>query len=87
MLATFHSPYSGTVEDAIIGTASGVMGAYFKTFVKKDRTLPATLIVEQGHGIHKGGRVYVHVKEGQEQLDSSISGTAVYVKNIEVDID
>lgn len=83
----FSSPYSGTVEDAITGTASGVMGAYFKTFVKKDMALPATLIVEQGHEIHKDGRVYVHVREEQEQLDISISGTAVYVKNIEVDID
>lgn len=84
----FSSPYSGTIEDAVTGTASGVMGAYYKTFVNKDtRLLPKTFIVEQGHEINKDGRVYVHVKGEQEQLDISISGTAVYVKDIEIEID
>ncbi|WP_397539043.1 PhzF family phenazine biosynthesis protein [Rummeliibacillus pycnus] len=82
----FSSPYSGTIEDAITGTASGVMGAYYKRYVNKDISLPTTLIVEQGHEINKDGRVYVHVKE-EEQLDISISGTAVFVKNIEVEIE
>ncbi|MGM0920561.1 MAG: PhzF family phenazine biosynthesis isomerase [Bacillota bacterium] len=83
----FSSPYSGTIEDAVTGTASGVMGAYYKTFVNKDTRLPTTLIVEQGHEINKDGRVYVHVKGEQDQLDISISGTAVYVKNIEIEIE
>ncbi|RJS61496.1 PhzF family phenazine biosynthesis isomerase [Bacillus sp. PK3_68] len=83
----FSSPYSGTVEDAITGTASGVMGAYYKTFIKKDTVLPTTLIVEQGHEIDKEGRVYVHIKGEQDQLDLSISGTAAYVKNIEIEIE
>ncbi|MEG0439345.1 MAG: PhzF family phenazine biosynthesis isomerase [Solibacillus sp.] len=83
----FSSPYSGTIEDAITGTASGVMGAYYKKYVNKDIRLPATLIVEQGHEINKDGRVYVHVKEDDEQLDISISGTAVFVKDIEVEIE
>ncbi|OES46003.1 PhzF family phenazine biosynthesis protein [Domibacillus iocasae] len=83
----FSSPYSGTIEDAVTGTGSGVMGAYYKTFVNKDMALPATLIVEQGHEINRDGRVYVHVKEEFEQLDISISGTAVYVKSIEVEIE
>lgn len=83
----FSSPYSGTIEDAVTGTASGVMGAYYKDFVDKEMRLPATLIVEQGHEINKDGRVLVHVKGEQEQLDISISGTAVYVKNLEIEID
>lgn len=83
----FSSPYSGTIEDAITGTASGVMGAYYKKYVKKDISLPATLIVEQGNKINKDGQVYVHIKEAKEQLDISISGTAVFVKNIEVEIE
>ncbi|MFJ7737738.1 PhzF family phenazine biosynthesis isomerase [Lysinibacillus sp. NPDC097287] len=83
----FSSPYSGTIEDAITGTASGVMGAYYKKYVNQDIRLPATLIVEQGHEINKDGRVYVHVKEEKEQLDISISGTAVFVKNIEIEIE
>ncbi|WP_028392620.1 PhzF family phenazine biosynthesis protein [Bacillus cihuensis] len=83
----FSSPYSGTIEDAITGTASGVMGAYYKKFVNKDISLPATLIVEQGHEINKDGRVYVHVNGEEEQLNISISGTAVFVKNIEIEIE
>ena len=63
------------------------MGAYYKKYVNKDISLPATLIVEQGHEINKDGRVYVHVKEEKEQLDISISGTAVFVKNIEIEIE
>ncbi|WP_332646640.1 PhzF family phenazine biosynthesis protein [Lysinibacillus sp. 54212] len=82
----FSAPHSGTIEDAITGTASGVMGAYYKTFVDKDISLPATLRVEQGHEINKDGRVYVHVKEVEEQLEISISGKAVFVKDIEIEI-
>ncbi|QTD41825.1 PhzF family phenazine biosynthesis isomerase [Sporosarcina sp. Te-1] len=83
----FSSPYSGTIEDAVTGTASGVMGAYYKSFVNREMRLPATLIVEQGHEINKDGRVFVHVEGEQEQLDISISGTAVYVENIEIEIE
>ncbi|MGD6855962.1 PhzF family phenazine biosynthesis protein [Bacillus infantis] len=82
----FSSPYSGTVEDAATGTASGVMGAYYKKYVNKDLNLPATLIVEQGHEINKDGRVYVHIK-GDGQQEISISGTAVFVKDFEVEIE
>ena len=83
----FSAPHSGTIEDAITGTASGVMGAYYKKFVDKDISLPATLKVEQGHEINKDGQVYVHVKEVEEQLEISISGTAVFVKKIEIEIE
>ncbi len=84
----FSSPYSGTIEDAITGTASGVMGAYYKKYVNKDISLPTTVIVEQGHEMNKDGRVYVHLKEDEEkQLNISISGTAVFVKDIEVEIE
>lgn len=81
----FSSPYSGTIEDAVTGTASGVMGAYYKRFVDPNMPLPATLIVEQGHEINKDGRVFVHLKETDGQMDVSISGTAVYVKTISLD--
>ena len=80
----FSSPYSGTIEDAVTGTASGVMGAYYKKYVNPLLSLPATLIVEQGHEIGKDGKVFVHVSGTAEQLDISISGTAVYVKDIEL---
>lgn len=63
----FSSPFSGTVEDPVTGTASGVMGAYYKTYVKPEMPLPATLIMEQGHEIDKDGKVYVHLEEKEEK--------------------
>ena len=82
----FSSPYSGTIEDAVTGTASGVMGAYYKQYVNPSLPLPATLIVEQGHEIGKDGKVFVHVNGTNEQLQISISGTAVYVKDLEIEV-
>jgi len=82
----FSSPFSGTIEDAVTGTAAGVMGAYYQTFIDEDVRLPATLIVEQGYEMNKDGRVYVHVEGEKGDLDISISGTAVYVKDIEIEI-
>lgn len=77
----FSSPYSGTIEDPVTGTASGVMGAYFKTYIQPDLKTPVCLTIEQGHEIGKAGRVYVHVEELPE-LSISISGTAIYVKDV-----
>ena len=83
----FSSPFSGTVEDPVTGTASGVMGAYYKTYVEPDMPLPATLIMEQGHEMDKDGKVYVHIEERQGgQTAIAISGTAVYVKELVVAI-
>ena len=80
----FSSPYSGTIEDAVTGTGSGVMGAYFKTYVNQTLELPTTLWVEQGHEINKDGQVAVHLEKHEHELHISISGTAVFVKNIEI---
>ena len=80
----FSSPYSGTIEDAVTGTGSGVMGAYYKTYVNPALELPTTLRVEQGHEINKDGQVFVHLEEYDHELHISISGTAVFVKNIEI---
>ncbi|MGM9949559.1 MAG: PhzF family phenazine biosynthesis isomerase [Lysinibacillus sp.] len=82
----FSSPFSGTVEDPVTGTASGVMGAYYKTYVAPDMPLPATLIMEQGHEVDKDGKVSVHIDERQGQTAISISGTAVYVKEMVVEL-
>ncbi|MFF5995518.1 PhzF family phenazine biosynthesis isomerase [Lysinibacillus sp. KU-BSD001] len=79
----FSSPSAGILEDPVTGTASGVMGAYYKQFIKPDFMLPATFIVEQGHEMNKEGKVYVHVNEG---ISISISGTAVFSGEILVTI-
>jgi PhzF family phenazine biosynthesis protein len=79
----FSSAYSGTIEDAVTGTGSGVMGAYYKKYVNPSVQLPTTFKVEQGHEMNKDGLVYVHLDETGQELNISISGSAVFVKNIE----
>lgn len=43
----FSSPYSGTSEDPVTGTASGVMGAYYITYVDNNWKNKA-IVIEQG---------------------------------------
>lgn len=81
----FSSPYSGTVEDAVTGTASGVMGAYFASYIKKDLfDGTMNLVVEQGQEIGKDGRVMVHISKSDEIYEVGISGNAVYVTKFDV---
>ncbi|AAT62152.1 MULTISPECIES: PhzF family phenazine biosynthesis isomerase [Bacillus cereus group] len=82
----FSSAYAGTIEDPVTGTASGVMGAYYATYVEKDFDREIELIVEQGQEIHKDGRVTIYVTKDveSEKLQIDIAGTAVYVKEFEV---
>ncbi|MGW5954980.1 PhzF family phenazine biosynthesis protein [Bacillus mycoides] len=84
----FSSPYAGTVEDPVTGTASGVMGAYYATYLEKDFDHELELIVEQGQEINKDGRVTVYVTKDveNEKLQIDIAGTAVYVKEFEISI-
>jgi PhzF family phenazine biosynthesis protein len=80
----FSSPYSGTIEDAVTGTASGVMGAFYAKYIKNSFIEPLNLIVEQGHEIEKDGRVVVQVSKNSESFDVQITGNAVYVKDFQV---
>ncbi|MFJ6208434.1 hypothetical protein [Lysinibacillus sp. NPDC092081] len=48
--------------------------------------LPKTLIIEQGQELGKDGSVHVHIKSDDGKLTISISGTAVYVKELKVQI-
>jgi len=77
----FSSPFSGTIEDPVTGTASAVMGAYYLTYLNKeiDHT---TFIVEQGQEIGRDGRVIVSAKRTKDKIDVSIRGTAVFVKEM-----
>ncbi|SMF80316.1 phenazine biosynthesis protein PhzF family [Paenibacillus uliginis N3/975] len=79
----FSSPYSGTVEDPVTGTASGVMGAYYLTYIDQDLN-DIQFIVEQGQEINRDGKVHVHAIR-QNEMDIFISGTAVLVKEFEVE--
>ncbi|MGE8203626.1 PhzF family phenazine biosynthesis protein [Heyndrickxia sp. NPDC080065] len=77
----FSSPYAGTIEDPVTGTASGVMGAYIAKYVKQKCKEKYDLVVEQGQEIGKDGRVIVHV-DAEEEISIAISGTAVFVQKI-----
>ncbi|WP_141433917.1 PhzF family phenazine biosynthesis isomerase [Bacillus sp. 03113] len=82
----FSSPYSGTIEDPVTGTASGVMGAYYAKYMNNQFEKSINLIVEQGHEIGKDGRVMVQVYKNNDTYDIEITGNAVYVKDFEVGI-
>lgn len=75
----FSSPYSGIVEDPVTGTASGVMGAYYATYVHDSAFSSMNLLVEQGLEIERDGLVYVKV-ENSRDLCISIAGEAVYAE-------
>lgn len=77
----FSSTFSGTIEDPVTGTASGVMGAYFAKYIKKESDMPINLIVEQGQEMNKDGQVIVNVAENNE---IEITGNAVYVEEIDI---
>lgn len=80
----FSSPYSGTIEDAVTGTASGVMGAFYAEYINNQFDGLLNLVVEQGHEIGKDGQVMVHVSKKQDTYDIEITGTAVYVNEFDV---
>lgn len=81
----FSSPYSGTIEDPVTGTASGVMGAYYCKYINGN-AIDKPIIVEQGQEIGKDGRVNVNVKKVNGYLGVEISGTAVYVDEFTIQL-
>ncbi|PTI74508.1 isomerase [Staphylococcus succinus] len=80
----FSSPYSGTIEDAVTGTASGIMGVYFTKYKKDTGRDSLKFIVEQGHEINKDGRVLVNVSPNECGYDVEVAGSAVYVNQFEI---
>lgn len=81
----FSSPYSGTTEDPVTGTASGVMGAYYLNYVDQEAN-EIQFVVEQGHEMGREGRVQVKVSRDQHEMDVRIRGTAVFVKEMSVNL-
>lgn len=77
----FSATGSGSVEDPVTGTASGVMGVYYRKFMKP--TVSELMItVEQGHEIGRSGQVRIHVSgQGLNHNDWKIEmdGKAVFV--------
>lgn len=79
----FSSPFSGTIEDPVTGTASGVMGAYYKRYISKESPASLNLLIEQGQEIGRDGRIGVTVTNSNV---IEITGNAVYVNEFEVSI-
>lgn len=82
----FSSPYSGTTEDPVTGTASGVMGAYYLTYVNREAD-QVKFVVEQGHEIGRDGKVEVNVTREGDGMDVRIKGTAVFVREVNIELD
>jgi trans-2,3-dihydro-3-hydroxyanthranilate isomerase len=84
----FSSPFSGTIEDPVTGTASGVLGAYFLKFIREHQdATEGRFVVEQGQEIGKDGRVIVEVTRREDALRVNIFGTACYVGEIPISIE
>lgn len=80
----FSSPYSGTVEDPVTGTASGVMGAYAARYLCPERER-LRCVVQQGKSVGRDGKVFVEVEKTQRETHVRIAGQAVMVKKFSVD--
>ena len=80
----FSSPRSGTVEDPVTGTASGVLGAYHLEFIADDA--PAPLVVEQGQEIGRDGRVRVWVERRDGRCHVRVGGTGCFVRELAIDV-
>jgi PhzF family phenazine biosynthesis protein len=82
----FSSPFSGTVEDPVTGTASGVMGMYYQKHIENNAPggKRREILVEQGQEIGRDGIVRVCLPEGSSDA-VRICGTAVFVKEFDVE--
>ncbi|MFC7391480.1 PhzF family phenazine biosynthesis isomerase [Scopulibacillus cellulosilyticus] len=83
----FSSPFSGTIEDPVTGTASGVMGAYYFEHINTNElSNPLNLLIEQGQEIDRDGRVKVAVRNVNGSMEIEISGPAVYVDEFNISL-
>lgn len=80
----FSSAFSGTKEDPVTGTASGVMGAYYAKYINPKVSMPLKLFIEQGQEIGKDGKVTVDVSTYNNDYEIKISGNAVYIETFQI---
>lgn len=81
----FSSPFSGTIEDPVTGTASGVLVAFLLHYLHPAESA-LRLTVEQGQELGRDGRVKVEVQRRKNHIDVWIEGTAVAVGERDIDI-
>lgn len=80
----FSSPGSGTLEDAVTGTASGVLGAYRRRFIRDGGADP--LVVEQGYEVGREGTVRVWATGQGTDYSVRIAGGACFVNEIAIEL-
>jgi len=80
----FSSPRSGTVEDPVTGTASGVLGAYHREFIADEG--PSPLVIEQGQEIGRDGRVRVWVARRDGRCHVRVGGTGCFVRELAIEV-
>jgi PhzF family phenazine biosynthesis protein len=78
----FSAPSSGTIEDPVTGTASGVLGAYYQEFMGGRDGTPQPLVVEQGYEVGREGRVLVWAEKGSGGYAVRIGGSAVLAEEL-----
>ena len=76
----FSAPSSGTVEDPVTGTASGVLGVFYREFVNDRWDESKPLLVEQGLEIGREGLVHVWAVKDLNRYAVRIAGTACVVE-------
>lgn len=80
----FSSPYSGTVEDAVTGTACGAMGIYYQKYICPSNE-NRRIRIEQGNEIGRDGIVEVEIpKELSNPV--KIYGTAAFSGKTDIDL-
>jgi trans-2,3-dihydro-3-hydroxyanthranilate isomerase len=79
----FSSPRSGTVEDPVTGTASGVLGVYHRERIAPDG--PAPLVIEQGQEIGRDGRVRVWAERRDGAWRVRLGGTGCVVREMAIE--
>ncbi|WP_354021838.1 PhzF family phenazine biosynthesis isomerase [Exiguobacterium sp. PvP096] len=73
----FSATQSGTKEDPVTGTASGVMGAYYAKYINPQSWGRHTFRVEQGHEMKREGLVEVTVNYIAKNWEVMIAGVCV----------
>ena len=75
------APALGVYEDPVSGSLAGSLGSYLIRYGLMESTQPVTsIVVEQGHYVHRPGRIFVEVRGDQEGIEQvKVSGTGVVV--------
>lgn len=82
----FSSPFSGTIEDSVTGTASGVMGAYLLEYYATEKN-EQKITVFQGKHVQREGSLDVQAKRSEDgHHNVSITGTACINREFSITI-